>query len=196
MNSKLWIHKALTMCLMIALTATYSMVALASPGNAIGELMVTGSSSDQNVTVNGEAAKSGRTIFSSSTIATPDGLGAIVNLGKAGKISFSPNSTFRLVVDGTTVSGDLTAGSITVLSAPQSVNVKTLNGEVVQANVGDTVSADAAAAAQQNTPKAGHHDALIFGVILAGALAIILWTAHSDNRVDLGGSSITVSPTR
>ena len=37
MNSKLWIRKALSMCLSVAVLATYSMVALAGPGRAAGE---------------------------------------------------------------------------------------------------------------------------------------------------------------
>jgi len=173
------------------------MVALASPGKAIGELIVTGNSSDQNVTVNGEASKSGRTIFSSSTIVTPENLGAIVNLGKAGRISFSPNSNFTLAVDGTAVSGNLSAGSITILSAPQTVSVKILNGDIVQANVGDTVAADPAAGQNPPNPNhASHNDKLIFGIILAGALAAILWATQSGGNAEFGGSSVTVSPVR
>jgi hypothetical protein len=48
MNSKLWIRKALSMCLSVAVLATYSMVALAGPGKAAGELAVSGKN------VNGE----------------------------------------------------------------------------------------------------------------------------------------------
>ena len=40
MNSKLWFHKALTMCLLVAVTATCSMVALAGDGRATGEIVV------------------------------------------------------------------------------------------------------------------------------------------------------------
>ena len=88
MNSKLWIRKALTMCSLVAILATYSMVALASDGKTAGEIVVTGNSAGDAsaVTVNGEPVKSGRTIFSSSTISTPEGSGAIINLGKTGRI--------------------------------------------------------------------------------------------------------------
>ena len=48
MNSKLWIHKALSMCLVVAMIATYSMVALAGSEKVAGELIVTGK------TINGE----------------------------------------------------------------------------------------------------------------------------------------------
>jgi len=67
MNSKLWIQKALSMCLVVAIIATYSMVALASSEKAAGELLVTGKSINGEtpfVTVNGETAKTGRSVFS------------------------------------------------------------------------------------------------------------------------------------
>ena len=65
MNSKLWIRKALTMSLTVAIFATYSMVALAADGRTAGEIVITGNTGAGAVTVNGEPAKSGRTIFSS-----------------------------------------------------------------------------------------------------------------------------------
>ena len=43
MNSKLWIQKGLAMCLMVAIYATYSMVAFAGSDRLVGELTVTGS---------------------------------------------------------------------------------------------------------------------------------------------------------
>ena len=73
MNSKLWIRKALSMCLSVAVLATYSMVALAGPGKAAGELAVSGKSVSGETTfvfVNGEVARSGRSVFSGSTITT------------------------------------------------------------------------------------------------------------------------------
>ena len=60
MNSKLWIRKALSTCLVFALIVTYSMVALASSGKIAGELIVAGKSVNGEmpyVAVNGEAAK-------------------------------------------------------------------------------------------------------------------------------------------
>src|SRR5512140_383457 len=114
MNSKLWIRKALTMALTVAIVATYSMVALAGDGRTAGEIVVTGNTNSTAVTVNGEPAKSGRTIFSSSTITTPADAGAIINLGKAGKIELAPNTTFVVNFDERNVSGDLSAGSVSV----------------------------------------------------------------------------------
>ena len=139
MNSKLWIQRALASCLVMAITASYSMVVLAAPGNAVGELMVTGGAGASSVTVNGEPAASGRAIFSSSTISTPEGISAAVNLGKAGKLQFAPNTTFTININGNAIGGDLTAGSVTVLEASQAVSVKTLGGETLMLGAGETV---------------------------------------------------------
>src|SRR6185369_14778024 len=113
--------------LMVAILATYSMVALASPAAAVGELTISASGSDiPNVTVNGEMAKSGRSIFSSSVVSTPQNASAVINLGKAGSIELAPNSTFAVSFDSSSTSGDLTSGTVTVLGASAPVNVKTV----------------------------------------------------------------------
>ena len=122
MNSKL-IRYALSMCLMVAIFATYSMVALAYDGKSAGEILITGNDGTSMVTVNGEIAKSGRSIFSSSTISTPEDAGAIINLGKAGRIELAHNTTFALSFDDSSITGSLSSGSITVLNAAHAVGV-------------------------------------------------------------------------
>ncbi|HSK71000.1 MAG TPA: hypothetical protein VK892_04855, partial [Pyrinomonadaceae bacterium] len=95
MNSRIWIRKALSMCLMVALYATYSMVTLAST-KVVGELSVSGKAADGEVPmvlVNGETAQSGRSIFSSSTITTPESATAIINVANLGKVEVAPNTT-------------------------------------------------------------------------------------------------------
>jgi len=196
MNSKLWIQKALTTCSLVALTLTYSMVALANSGKAVGELTISGGSADSTafVTVNGEPAKSNRTVFASSTITTPEGMTAAVNFGKAGRIQFGPNTTFTLGADQDSISGDLASGSVTVLNAAKSVGVRTLAGETVQLNAGETATANSTTAAKQNKNDDMHWGwwALIFG----GAVAGILYVALADNDSDFGGGSTTISPNR
>jgi len=195
MNSKLWIKKALTMCLLTAITVTYSTVALAGSDKAYGELTIIGGDDTASVTVNGEPAKSGRTVFSSSTITTPEGMSAVLNLNKAGKVEIAPNSTFTLNFDGTAIGGDLNAGSITVLNAAKSVGVKTLNGETVTVNAGETASAIGGAAKQTN--KKTSSGAWFWWVLIAGGAAVaIIWAASSDNDARLGGGVTTVSPVR
>jgi hypothetical protein len=197
MNSKLWIRHSLTMCLMVALVATYSMVALASDSRTAGEIVVTGNSDTSFVTVNGEVAKSGRTIFSSSTISTPEGASAILNLGKAGRLELAPSTTFSLTFDDNSINGNLSEGRITVLSAAHSVGVNTANGGLIQVNAGETASASSAVPAKQTTTSsAGTGSWGWYALIIGGAVGVIVWTAAKDNENNFGGSATQVSPIR
>jgi len=200
MNRKQFIHKALTMCLLMTIIATYSMVAFAGTGSAVGELMVTGGNSAGDasfVTVNGEPAKSGRSVSSSSTITTPEGMTAIVNFGKLGKIEIGPNTTFALTAENNAIGGQLASGSITVLNAAKNVGVKTANGEVVQLNAGETASATpGSGVAKKQTAGASSGDWWIYALIFGGAAVGIIWAATTDNDSNIGGSSTTSSPIR
>jgi hypothetical protein len=198
MKSKLWIQKALTMCSLMALVATYSMVALAGTGKAVGELTVTGVGSvgeTSFVTVNGEPAQSGRSVFDSSTISTPDGMNATVNFGKAGRIQLGSNSNFTLNSDGALISGDLMSGTLTVLSAAKAVTVRTLKGETIQLNEGETATAGSGTVSKKSA-SAGGNDWLIWALILGGASVGIILAATEGNDNDIGGSATTTSPIR
>ena len=92
------------------------------------------------VKVNGEAAQSGRSIFSSSTISTSESSSAIINLGKIGKIELAPNTTISVSFNEKGLNGDLLAGKVTVLSA-DNVSIKTPNGKVTKLNAGESVMA-------------------------------------------------------
>lgn len=152
MNSKIWSRKALSACLIVALYATYSMVALATTDKAAGELIVNGKSA---VTVNGEVAQSGRSIFSESTITTPDNATATINLGKTGKLELAPNSSLTLSFDQNSITGSLTSGTVTVMGSPETTAViNTLKGSVsseTAKNSTFTVSAGAENAAAQSS---------------------------------------------
>ncbi len=198
MKSKLWIQKALTMCSLTALIATTSMVALAGSGRAVGELMVNGGGSiapTSYVTVNGEPAQSGRSVFDSSNIATPEGMTATVNFGKAGKILLGSNSNFTLNSDGTVISGALTSGTITVLSAARTVTVRTLKGETVELNAGETASANSTTGSTKAAASGGN-DWLIWALIFGGATVAIVLAATAGNDNDIGGAATTTSPIR
>jgi len=198
MNSKLWIRRALSMCLMVAVLATYSMVALAGSNRMAGELTVTGngiSGDAPSVTVNGESARSGRSIFTSSVIATPENASAVINLGKNGIIELAPNTTFTVSFDESSVSGDLSSGKITVLGASSGVNVKTNTG-ITKLNAGESVNASGR---RDDDDDDNHGGAAwwVWAVIFGGAAAGILIAAvNADNRVSLGGSASTISPVR
>lgn len=198
MNSTLWIRRALSMCVMVAILATYSMVALANTERVAGELTVTGNGLNGEapfVTVNGEAAKSGRSIFSSSVIATPASSGAVINLGKSGVIELAPNTTFTITFDDKLVSGDLSAGKLTVLGTTAGVSVKTTSGQIVKLAAGQSVMATGQA--DDDDDDKGGAAWWLWAIVFGGAAAGILIAAtQADNRISLGGTATQVSPTR
>lgn len=212
MNSKLWIQKALTMCSLTAIIASYSMVALANAGGPTGELIVSGTAGEASfVTVNGEPVKSGRTVFTSSTITTPDGLNATLNLGTAGKVAVGPNTTFTVNFDENAITGNLMAGNVTVLGAAKSVDVKTPDGKTVSLNAGETASTTGAKALRDSRDSSGKcidddNDGklecdeggnwLIWGLVVAGAVAGLIYVATANNDADIGGGAGIISPTR
>lgn len=200
MNTKIWIRKALSTCLAVATIATYSMVALANSEKIAGELLVSGKMvNGQNpfVKINGETAQSGRSIFSGSTIATPENASAIINLGKAGKIELAPNTIMSLSFNDKGISGDLTAGRVTVLNAADSVNIKTTDGKTATLNAGEAANAVNGKPQTDNDDDNGHGGWLLFAIILGGAAAGIILAATTDNnRIALGGGATVASATR
>ena len=199
MNSQLWIRKALSMCLVVALIATYSMVTLANSERIAGELLVSGKSVNGQtpfVKINNEAAQSGRSVFSSSTVVTPENASAVINLGKIGKIELAPNTTLTLSFSEKGMSGDLTSGRVTVLQAADSVFIRTVGGNLATLKSGDSASA---ANAQDDTTNdgGGGSAGLLWALILGGAAAgIIIAATSNNNRISLGGGSSVISPTR
>jgi hypothetical protein len=175
--------KAVSVSLLVAMTLASSMFTLASSSKPIGELVITGGNSDgASVTVNGEPAKSGRTIFASSTITTPEGVSVLVNLGKAGKIELGPNTTFSIDGDGNVAQGSLTAGNVSVLNASQGVSVKTLTGDTVTLNAGETADASSSSATKAGKRGPGGLDWWYWAAIIGGATAIVIIIATRDDN--------------
>lgn len=201
MNSKLWIKQALSTCLVVAILATGSMITLANSERIAGELTISGKSAGAEtafVLVNGETAQSGRSIFSASTIATPENTGAVINLGKSGKIELAPNTILALNFDAKGISGDLSAGRITVLNSSDTVNIKTADGSIAKLNAGDSATAIGKAQDDDDTTGGGGGgNWLVWALVLGGAAAGIVIAATTDNnRISLGGGTTVVSPTR
>ncbi|MDQ6785818.1 MAG: hypothetical protein M3033_03225 [Acidobacteriota bacterium] len=198
MNSRFLIRKALSMCLVVATMATYSMVALANSEKIAGEILINGKTvngQNPSVKVNGETAQSGRSIFSASTIATPEDASAVVNLGKIGKIELEPNTILSLTFDEKGINGNLAAGRVTVLNALNNVTIKIPSGEAVSLNTGESASAASGKAQASDDNNSGH--LLLYSIILGGAVAGIIFAARTDNnRIALGGGTTIVSATR
>ena len=202
MNSKLWINKALSMCLVVALIATYSMTTLAGSGKIAGELKISGTDFNgetSSVMVNGEAAKSGRSVFSSSTIATSDEASAVIDLGKIGAIQLAPKTNLVLSFTEKGISGDLLAGSVTVLNSANSVSIQTIGGEALKLNAGETATANGQKQDDDDDGTSGGAAVLPLALIIGGAIAGIVIAAGligDDNETQLGGGTIVVSATR
>jgi hypothetical protein len=200
MNSKFWFRKALSLCLVVATIATYSMVTLANSGKIAGELLISGvNSADKTsyVKVNGETAQTGRSIFSASTIATPNANGAIVNLGKLGQIELASDTTLSLSFDEKGISGNLLAGRVTVLNATDAVNIKLVDGSTTQLKAGESAVATTGKAQDDTGDADGGSAWVAWALILGGAAAAIVIAATSDNnRITVGGNTTVISPTR
>ncbi|HLE62974.1 MAG TPA: hypothetical protein VI750_07540 [Pyrinomonadaceae bacterium] len=121
-------RKWIAACVAVAVWSVYSMVVLASPGaKAAGELSVAG-----NVTVNGQRAISGGTLFSDSMITTAEKSSATVSIGKLGRVELAPNSSLRLSFSDNSISGVLENGSANLSTlAGVTVDVTTKDGQVV-----------------------------------------------------------------
>lgn len=200
MNSKLWIRKALSLCLVVATMATSSMVTLANSEKVAGELLISGANSGSAtsfVKVNGEAAQNGRTIFSSSTIVTPENAGAVINLSKLGQVELSAGTTLTLSFNENGINGDLLAGRVTVLDATSVVNIKTLDGTVNLKAGESAVATTGKAQDDDDAVSDGGSGWIIWAVVLGGAAAgIVIAATSNNNRIALGGTSTVISPTR
>ncbi len=195
MNSKTLIRKAISLCLVVAIYATYSTVTLASTEKIAGELLISGKNS--SVKVNGETAQSGRSIFTASTISTPENTSAIINLGKLGKLELAPNTTANISFTEKGINGDLLSGKITVLGTNDAVSIKTTEGKTVKLTAGESVTAGK----QQQDDDDDDDDPgaawWIWAAVFGGAIAGIVIAATSDNnRVALGGGTVVVSTNR
>ncbi len=180
--SERFAFRVLTSSLLFVFIAFSSSVSLAVSSKPVGEILVSGSSpiEGETVTVNGEPARTGRTIFASSSIVTPEGMAVTLNLGKAGKIQLDPGTEFLLNVDGDSVNGDLKKGSLSVLNSASPVGVRTLTGDTVNVNGGETVAATAASSARKKAGPGGV-DWWIWGAIIAGATVAVILIATRDD---------------
>lgn len=198
MNSKQLVKKILTLCLTIAVFSTYSTVALAASDKIVGELSISGNNDRGEapaVTVNGEAAQNGRSILSSSTIATSPNASAVISVAKIGQIELAPETVVTVSFSEKGLSGDLISGKITALGVSENVSVKTPDGKIVKLNAGE--SAAAGQTQTQTQTSSGGGAWIWYAVIFGGAAAAIVLAATSNsNNTATGGNSIVVSPLR
>lgn len=181
-------QKAVAAFLVVMLTGTYSVFAAAA-ATPIGEIIVVGTAAADApaVTVNGEPVKSGRTLFSASTVVTTESLSATLNLGRAGRLQLSENSSFVLRVEGDRVSGELLAGRLTVLSTARKVDVKLLTGEITSLGAGESVANGAVVIADDKDANGRCRDTNGNGRLECDCLA---GRAATEDYIDLTGTCI------
>jgi hypothetical protein len=117
MTNKTWSRKFVAITVAAAVLSVYSMLTLATPGARSGELSVNG-----NVTVNGQQAISGGTVFTDSVIVSAKDSSATVSLGKLGRIELAANTSLKVSFSGSHITGLLDGGSARV-STPAGVQV-------------------------------------------------------------------------
>ncbi len=185
--------KVVSFCLVVAMSATFSMVSLAGGPRIAGQVIVSGTSvpgETPAVLVNGEEAKSGRSIFSSSTIATNKNSSATVRLGGLGSLRIAPNSAFSLSFDENGIRGTLAKGSVMVLESSSKVAVSLPDGSVTDLTAGKTVSTSTPDDDDDNDGSL----LWLWAVIIAGTVTAVIFTAaRNGNRINIGGSSAIVS---
>jgi hypothetical protein len=86
-------HLCLSAELVRAASARLIAKATAAQGGNQGRLTTRG---NNPVTVNGNSARSGETVFSGQSIQTPEGVGATVNLPGIGRVDIAPNTNLTL----------------------------------------------------------------------------------------------------
>ncbi len=193
------ISKAVSVLVSFAVLMSFPMMSFALSEKLVGEVSVSGKSIDGEapvVMINGEAAQSGRTILSGSTVSTSAGSTATLNFGKLGIIELAPKSTAVISLSANGISGDLLTGKISVLNAPEnSVSFNTPAGMSLL-NAGETASA-----AKDDDDAGDGSDGggawWLAAILIGGAVGGIIIASNSDdNRVALGGGTTVVSPTR
>jgi len=181
---QLWIRKALSACVLITVFTATSMVALAGPGRVAAELTVSGKALNGEapvVLVNGEPSRNGRSIFSSSTIETPEETTAVLNIGRTGRLELDPKTTVNVIFDDKTVNAELTAGKLTVVGSLGTVKVRTNDGKITTLQAGDSITASGQAAAKRQT---GSDNWWIWVVVAGGVAAAVLIAVAASNNDD------------
>lgn len=102
-------HVGLSAVAVRAASARLTAKATAVQGGVQGRLTTRG---NNPVTVNGNNARSGETIFSGQSIQTPEGVGATVNLPGIGRVDIAPNANLTINFEAGRLNVTLVSGCI------------------------------------------------------------------------------------
>lgn len=188
-----WTRKAISACVLFAVFTTASMVVLAGDGRTAAELTVSGKNLNGEapvVLVNGEPAKSGRSIFSSTSIATLEDTTAVISIGKTGRLEMAPNSSLSIVFDDESVDAELASGRLTLLGSLGTVKVRTNDGKITTLQPGESINASGKAEGRKQS-GGGSENWWIWLVVAGGAAVAVLVAVSQSNNDDR-----VVSPNR
>jgi hypothetical protein len=190
--------KLSAVCLVFAVLLSSSTLVLAAPGTRAmsAEIIVSGSDNSENpsVTLNGERVTSGRTFLSSAVIVTSETGSAVVNIGKAGRLTLSPGSALSLNFTENSITGDLTSGQVSVSNSEgTTVNITTPDNMVT--NDGTTVGSMTVDARSGKLPQDDDNNkkkrrgagiwlpVLIFAGVVGAAAAFTLTNGDDDTQI-------------
>lgn len=163
MKTNIWaalIRNSLAASLLITVFVTSSAFALAGAPDKqrlMGELTVSGASLESEtafVTVDGERAATGRSVLSSSNLTTTN-VGAVVSLGKAGRIEIAPNSSLNLSFTENSINANLTAGKVKVFNSAGVEAKVTTKDESVNAGENGMFTVDVTSGATKAFAESG-----------------------------------------
>ncbi|HKO62423.1 MAG TPA: hypothetical protein VJV03_14765 [Pyrinomonadaceae bacterium] len=193
MISKTRSRKLIATFVTVSVLSVYSMVVLASPSAkaASGELSIVG-----QVTVNGEAATYGGTLFSDSVITTGEKSAATVNLSKLGRVELSPSSNLKLSFTDKSIQGLLENGMAHISTiAGTSVNFVTTDGVIVlDGSQATSVTVAVVNGATSLTTDAGIAQLHVGGTIkhVAAGESVNTVPQTDDDDDDLSGGALAV----
>lgn len=212
LDSRFTMSRLIVFALTVSMLAGQTMVALAVPkvGQPAGELTVKGNMpTDEKpfVLVNGDRSFTGRSVFSSGTIATTETTSAVINLGKIGRIELSPASVLTLNFSDNNISGVLSSGDVRVSNADGvAVNISTPNDvitnegnaassfsvavgpetSIVTAALGAVRYNNGKSVAQDDDDDDDDGEIWVPLLVIGGAVgAVILFTVLSDDDEDI-----------
>lgn len=158
----------------------------------VGELVITKTSPEDFVTVNGERAVSGRSVTSPSDIATSPGATAKLSLPQTGTILIAPNSKLNLSFVNMSIAGDFLAGQATVETEPNTaINLFPPDGTITTPNRGQ-VNAVRVLIENGATRVETLKGAVLFNIVLVSAGES--YSPASNNRAAADSDSSGVSP--
>jgi hypothetical protein len=161
-------HLCLNAELVRAASATL-IASVARQGAIQGRLTTRG---NKPVTVNGNSAKSGETIFSGQSIQTPEGIGATVNLPGLGRVDLAPNTNVTLAFEAGKINVTLISGCV-VLTADKGTTGTLAEGDSTRQTdpaKGGTIDTCGAKPAGAIVPGAG-------GISTVGKVGLIVAAA-------------------